>query len=62
MTVDEPTKATATFYEWHRSLCAHARSLGGSASTEQQWMHTAYYQGLTPSDAWENFNNNEVRR
>lgn len=60
--MDEPTFRTATFQEWHRELCAHARRQGGSASTEQAWMHEAYGNFLTPSEAWEAFTNDEVVR
>lgn len=57
--VCEPTYRTATFVDWYRALCAHARANGGSASTEQPWMHRAYGHELTPSEAWDAFTNNE---
>lgn len=60
MILSEPTYKTATFVEWYRRLCEIARSQGGSASTEQAWMHRLYNRNLTPAEAWEQFNNNEV--
>lgn len=62
MTLNEPTFKTATFNEWHRELCQLARSKGGSTSTEQAWMHELYNQHYTPSEAWDAFNNDEVKR
>lgn len=58
--MNEPTYRTATFDEWHRALCEHARNNGGSASTRQAWMHRLYNREYTPSEAWEAFNNDEV--
>lgn len=57
--IEEPTYKTATFAEWHRQLCEVARAQGGSASTEQAWMHRSYNRFLTPSEAWEQFTNDE---
>ena len=60
--MSEPTNTTATFGQWHMALCQHARERGGSASTLAIWMTRLYQQGLTPSEAWEVFSNDEVMR
>lgn len=57
----EPKYRNATFAEWHRQLCEVARAAGGSASTEQAWMHKLYSRDLTPAEAWEQFTNDEVQ-
>lgn len=59
---DEPTVFTATYNEWYRALCEYARSQGGSTSTEQPWMRNEFNRFSTPSQAWDNFNNDEVSR
>jgi hypothetical protein len=62
MELAEPTFTTSNFRDWHRRLCEIARTQGGSASTEQAWMHRLYNEHYTPSEAWEAFNNNEIGR
>lgn len=60
--IAEPTYRTATYGEWHRTLAALARSHGQSMSTDEGWMRRCYNDYLTPSEALEAFNNNEITR